>query len=168
MAFAPPSPSGCTTAHITEWSHVTQWFSLLYILNMDEDVIITLSVFMSVANVNSNNSCSLPDDWTATWTPSPAVTPLCQQPLCIYTEGRNSILNVWYIFNSNLWEIIIWKVCPQSSETFLKLQAPITGRALLTSSTGMIQSSGAPSVPDAPGISSPRAKQLSQSWLTSR
>ena len=99
---------------------------------------------------------------------SPAVTPLGQQLLRIYIEGRNSTCNVRYFFNSNSWEIIIWKVCPQSKETFLKLQSCTAGRSLLASSTGTILHSGAHSLQDAPGIPSSKDKQLRQSWLTSR
>jgi len=65
-ALAPWAPSCCITTDIIQWSQDTNWFSLLYILNMDEDVIITLSVLLSIANLTSNNSYSLPGDCTAT------------------------------------------------------------------------------------------------------
>lgn len=55
---------------------------------------------------------ALAHHWAAMQTLLPAAIPLGQQPLRIHTERRNANLDVWYLFISNLWELITWKVSP--------------------------------------------------------
>lgn len=153
VTAATPSPFCWITTRITEWSQANKW--LLYILNMEEDVIITLSDFPSITNLNSNNSCLLPDHWLRPRHHSPAVGTRAWTRAFTYLQLKDGIpmLSVWCIFNLTLWEISIWKACPQSNETLLKLQS-VAGRTLLTSSTGTTLHSGASSAPHPPGTSS--------------